>query len=337
MAEFDIVYNGDFSKWVKFANSLKLRMAVRIALVDTDYAIGVINSAIAGGAIESNQDNAFLPTIDNPYRKAAFDWSDLAVNATLTAYMNGWADPRRPVYMTTTADNTYRGVRMGINNINKGTYGGALYSKPNFSSNSPLLVFCAAETHFLKAEAALRGWIGGGASTAQAFYEQGIQASMEQHGVALGNYLTMTTNPASYTDPTTNATFNVASAANGGNVTVAWNSATTDARRLEAIITQKWLANYPLGFETWCDFRRTGYPRIMPAVNNLSSASSGGTVSNPAGINPTTNAGAIRLVRRLPYPVSEYNGNPANVQHAVDNLLGGPDELSTNLWWARKP
>lgn len=335
MAEFDVVYNGDFSKWIKFANSLKLRMAVRIGLVDTDYAIETMNEAIAGGLIESNQDNAFLPTVDNPYRKSAFDWQDLAVNATLTAYMNGWSDPRTPVYMTATTDNTYRGVRMGINNISKETYGGSLYSKPNFQADSPLLVYCAAETYFLKAEAALRGWIPGGETSAEMFYEQGIQTSMDQHGVAIGDYLSVTENPSMYVDPTQDISFDVASYFNGGDVTVAWSSATTEGMKLEAIITQKWLANYPLGFETWCDFRRTGYPRIMPAVDNLSSASTGGTVNNPFMIDPTTTDGSVRLARRLPYPVSEYNGNPVNVQNAVTNLLGGVDEFSTNLWWAK--
>jgi hypothetical protein len=335
VAEYDLVYKGDFSKWIKFANSLKLRMAVRIANVDTDYAKKAMEEAISGGVIESNADNAFLPTNDNPYRKAAIDWQDLAVSATLSAYMNGWNDPRRSVYMTLTSDNTYRGVRTGINNIAKATYGGSLYSKPNFAANSPMLVFCAAETYFLKAEAALRGWISG---NAQSFYEQGIQTSMEQHGVDIGSYLYAVSNPASYNDPTPNTNFNVASSANGGSITVFWSMATTTAGKLEAIITQKWIANYPLGFEAWCDFRRTGYPRIMPSVNNLSSTNSGGTVNNPTSINPnSTNVGtAIRLARRLPYPVSEYNGNRTNVETAVSSLLGGPDELSTNLWWAKK-
>ena len=339
MAEYDLVYDGNFSKWIKFANSLKLRMAVRIALVDEEYAKDVMAEAIAGGPVEANADNAFLPTTDNPYRKAAFDWEDLAGQATLSAYMNGWSDPRRDVYMTKTLDNTYRGVRMGINNIDKATYGSNLYSKPNFAVNSPLLVYCAAETYFLKAEAALRGWIAGGVTQAQTFYEQGIQTSMEQHGVAIGTYLTITVNPQSYNDPTPNTSFNVASSANGGAVTVSWNSGTSTANRLEKIITQKWLANYPLGFEAWNDFRRTNYPRIIPAVNNLSSASTGGTVNNPPSINPNSTSAttAIRLVRRLPYPVSEYNGNSANVEAAVSTLLGGPDELSTNLWWAKKP
>ena len=335
MAEFDLIYGGDFSKWVKFANSLKLRMAVRIGLVDTDYATGVMASAIAGGCIESNEDNAFLPTTDNPYRKSAFDWGDLAVSATLTSYMNGWSDPRRPIYMTMTVNNNYNGVRMGINNISKAVYSGSGYSKPNFAANSPLLVYCAAETYFLMAEAALRGWIAG---DVQALYETGVQTSMDQHGATIGTYLTAVANVATYTDPYTNTSFNVVSTANGGAVTVPWtNSATTTEKQLEKIITQKWLANYPLGFETWCDFRRTGYPRMIPAVNNLSSSSTGGSVNNPTSIGTSSTApGPIRLARRLPYPLSEYNGNPINVQDAVDNLLGGPDEFATNLWWSRK-
>jgi hypothetical protein len=96
---------------------------------------------------------------------------------------------------------------------------------------------------------------------------------------------------------------------------------------LEKIITQKWLANYPLGFEAWADFRRTGYPQIFPAVHNLSSSSSIGSIVNDRN----------RLVRRLPYPVSEYTGNKDNVTDAVNNMLEGkPDAGSTDLWWAKK-
>ena len=333
MTEFDLVYQGDFTKWIKFANSLKLRMAVRIGLVDRDFAIGVMTGAIEGGLIESNDDNAFLPAIDNPYCKSAFDWRDVAVNATLSAYMNGWDDPRRPVYMTMTTDHTYRGVRMGIENIDKEIYGGANYSKPNFKVNSPLPVYCAAETYFLLAEAALRGWISGIAGD---WYEQGIRTSMEQHEVSIGGYLSVTARPEYYTDPhDAFLSFDLS----GADVTVAWNSAATDAAKLEAVITQKWIAGYPLGFEAWCDFRRTSYPRMIPAAANLSSIITGGKVNNPELMidpNSPDPSVAIRMARRLPYPVSEYNRNHENVQHAVEQLLGGADEFSTDLWWAKK-
>ena len=340
IAEFDLVYHGDFLKWIRFANSLKLRMAVRIGLVDTEYAVEAMNQAIAGELLLSNADNAFLPTIDNPYHKSAFNWQDVAVNATLSAYMNGWNDPRRPVYMTstpTTPNRLYKGVRMGIDNIDKDTYAGALYSKPNFKSNSPLPVYCAAETYFLLAEAALRGWIDG---DAEDFYEQGIKTSMEQHEVDIGTYLSVTDNPEYYEDPNNaSLSFDLSSPSAGGDVTVAWDRATTDAAKLEAVITQKWIANYPLGFEAWCDFRRTNYPRLMPAAANLSSPSTGGLVNNPESTidpnNPNPSI-AIRMALRLPYPVSEKNVNPVHVQHAVDHLLGGPDEFSTDLWWASR-
>lgn len=329
MSDFDIIYKGDLAKWIKFANSLKLRMAIRIANVDTDYAKTVMNEAIAGGTIESNADNAFVPTIDNPYRKAAFDWQDLAVSATLSSYMLGWKDPRISVYMTAAQNPylAYAGVSTGLKNIDKNSYGSAQYSKPNFTANSPLLVYCAAETYFLKAEAALRGWIAG---DAKALYETGIRTSMEQHGVSIGNYLTVTANPYWYFDQ---QYINVAGENNGGPVTVDWSKAAGDEQKLEVIITQKWLANYPLGFEGWCDFRRTGYPRIFPAINNLSSESTGGKVYNPNNANPKEIG---RMVQRLPYPVSEYNGNRKNVEAAVTKFLGGADEFSTGLWWARK-
>jgi hypothetical protein len=332
MSDFDLIYRGDLSKWIKLANSLKLRMAVRMAKVDTDYAKTAMAEAIAGGLIESNADNAFVPTIDNPYRKAAFDWQDLAVSSTLSSYMLGWKDPRISAYMTP-AQNiyfAYAGVNTGIKNIDKNYYGGQQFSKPNFAANSPMLVYCAAETYFLRAEAALRGWISG---DAKAFYEAGVRISMEQHGVSIGNYLTVTSNPSWYYDQSALDYFEVYSAANGGPVTVAWGSAVNDERKLEAIITQKWIANYPLGFEGWCDFRRTGYPRIFPARTNLSSESTGGKVYNPGNTNPKEIA---RMAQRLPYPVSEYNGNRKNVEAAVSNFLGGLDEFSTVLWWAKK-
>jgi hypothetical protein len=324
MAEYDVVYNGDFGKWLKFANSLKLRMAVRIASVDTEYAKKAIAEAIAGGPIEVNADNTFIPTQDNPYYKASHSWGDLAVSATLSAYMNGYGDPRRPAYMTFCSyGSAYRGVRMGIENIDKSIYSNAvLFSKPAFVRDSPLMVFCAAETAFLKSEAALRGWIAGGDALAKTYYEEGIRLSMEQHGVSAGNYLAGTAGPESYRDMPTGVTVSVATP-----ITVSWNDAgTTQNTKLEKIITQKWLANYPLGFESWCDHRRTGFPQFFPAVSNLSSSGFMGSVDNTSS----------RLVRRLPFPQSQYQGNGENVQKAVQ-MLRGDDAAYTDLWWAKKP
>lgn len=324
LADYDVVYNGDFSKWIKFANSLKLRMAVRIASVDTEYAKNAMEEAIEGGLIEENNDNAFIPTEDNPYYKASHSWGDLAVSAELSAFMSGFEDPRCAAYMTpvTMFGTGYTGVRMGINGIAKDVYStAAFFSKPAFAQDSPLLVFCAAETAFLKSEAALQGWIAGGDDKAKEMYEKGVQLSMNQHGVEIGTYLESITEPATYKDNIGRTEVSVEN-----KITVAWDDAgTSENTKLEKIITQKWLANYPLGFESWCDHRRTGFPQFFPAQDNLSSSGFIGDVDN----SPS------RRVRRLPFPQSQYQGNSAAVQEAVQ-MLGGDDVASTDLWWAKK-
>lgn len=323
-ADYDVMYQGDFSKWVKYANSLKLRMAVRIAAVDTEYAKQVMAEAIQSGVIESNSDNAYLKTSNNPFRLASQDWGDLAVNATISAYMNGYNDPRIGKYMTESKQN-YCGARMGNNSDNfknnygqPGVYGSsANYSKPAFERNSSMPVFYAAETYFLKAEAALQGWIDGGEAAAKGYYEQGIQTSMEQYGVSAGNYLSSTTKPAGFTDAI-NASDSYTFATEAASV--AWEDGDN---KLQKIITQKWIANYPIGFEAWNDFRRTGYPEMVPPKNNLSSAGYIGDIIDG------------RMVRRLPYPSTEKDSNSANLEAAI-SMLGGPDTGNTDLWWAKK-
>lgn len=317
IAEYDVIYRGDFSKWIKYANSLKLRMAVRIAEVDTDYAKQAMKEAINGGVIEQNQDNAYIPSSDNPLRKAAYEWNDVRINASISTYMNGYKDPRIGKYMTQTLSGTYNGVRMGIKGIDKGKYGTDAFSKPVVEQHSSLPVYYAAETYFLKAEAALQGWIEGGEAQAKAYYEEGIRISMEQYGVEIGDYLLSTDVPGKYEDPMGGAgNFTIQNAP-----AVSWDG---EGDKLAKIITQKWIAIFPLGYEAWCDYRRTGYPQLIPANDNLSSDSFIGSIDD------------TRMVRRLPYPSSEIANNSENVKNAIATMLGGEDKGYTDLWWAKK-
>ena len=98
-----------------------------------------------------------------------------------------------------------------------------------------------------------------------------------------------------------------------------WNAGAGDEEKLERIITQKWIAMFPNGQEAWSEFRRTGYPKVIPIVNNLS----GGKVD--------TNV----QVRRMTFPRSEYSNNAAGVA-AATALLGGADTGGTKLWWDKK-
>lgn len=139
-----------------------------------------------------------------------------------------------------------------------------------FNGAEPTVWLGYAESLFLRAEAALRGW---GSGNPENLYRQGVQASMDYYEIS------------------------AAEAQSYINGLVALNDGTFSSgdkeRILEAIITQKWMAVFPNGNEGWAEFRRTDYPRLTPTLNNLS----GGDV--PEG----------HFIKRLLYPNSENSNN----------------------------
>ena len=86
-------------------------------------------------------------------------------------------------------------------------------------------------------------------------------------------------------------------------------------KQLSQILTQKWLANFPNGFETWADVRRTGYPLFLTPVSRNSDVHE------------------VKEMCRLKFPTVEYNTNRENVNAAVSMLNGGTDAYTTRLWW----
>lgn len=318
---YDPVYNGDYNKWMRFANSLKLRLAVRISNVSPELARTKAEEAVKStrGLIDTNDNNAYVGVgaEPNPLWLVASSWGEIRINATIASYMKGYSDPRSAVYFTTSklgGDSPYMGMRSGLEGVKPATYSG--YSMPNYEQKDDMLMFCAAETAFLRAEGALRGWDMGG--SARDFYEQGVKLSFDQRKVGgadeyLANAVAV---PEPFVDPVNPAKCNYTPKTK---ITIAWNEGASTEEKLERIITQKWIANFPLGFEGWADYRRTGYPEVFPSVSNLSN-----------GVIDTN-----RQLRRLPFPLSEKQGNSANVSAAV-SMLGGPDTGATDLWWAKK-
>lgn len=318
---YDPVYNGDYNKWMRFANSLKLRLAVRISNVSPELARTKAEEVVKStrGLIDTNDNNAYVGVgaEPNPLWLVASSWGEIRINATIASYMKGYSDPRSAVYFTTSklgGDSPYMGMRSGLEGVKPATYSG--YSMPNYEQKDDMLMFCAAETAFLRAEGALRGWDMGG--SARDFYEQGVKLSFDQRKVSgadeyLANAVAV---PEPFVDPVNPAKCNYTPKTK---ITIAWNEGASTEEKLERIITQKWIANFPLGFEGWADYRRTGYPEVFPSVSNLSN-----------GVIDTN-----RQLRRLPFPLSEKQGNSANVSAAV-SMLGGPDTGATDLWWAKK-
>jgi len=327
LEKYDLVYNGDVSKWVKFANTLRLRLALRIVYADPTLAkseaeksvnnpIGVINDVNERALLQRSSNLLYYhPLYDIAYN---FNAGEVRMGATMDAYMNGYNDPRRPAYFKpAVADGGYHGVRLGIATSVWTRYVGDNISNINVDESSTSIVWItAAESYFLRAEGALRGWNMGGNPIE--FYNYGISASFDENNVkGIETYIVdEVSTPIPFTDNAEGSNLNAPAPSD---ITIAWDEADSFERNLERIITQKWISLYPDGPEGWAEFRRTGYPKLFPVVTN----NSNGTINTDI------------QVRRIPFPQSEYNNNSTGVQMGISKL-GGPDNGGTKLWWDKK-
>ena len=99
-------------------------------------------------------------------------------------------------------------------------------------------------------------------------------------------------------------------------ITPQWDETDTNERKLERIITQKWIACYPEGVEAWSEQRRTGYPKLFKVYEN----NSNGTISTDI------------MIRRIPFPASLQEDN-SDQYNKLLQLLGGANTGGTRLWW----
>jgi len=320
---YDLIYNGDYKEWLKFANSLRLRLAMRIVYADPTTAQAQAEKACAdpNGLLSAVTDDAFLSnggllTYQNPIWNITNAYGDISMGAPSESILNGYSDPRiAKEFLTSTAvAGAYKGIRNGIA-IAGAEYAG--YSLINDAASTPIQIMVASESDFLRAEGALRGWsVGGG--TAQSYYEAGITLAFQEKGVTMpAGYLTNATATAAPYVDTENAGNSVpAGSPYLNNITIAWSGGDTFEHNLQRIETQKWIADFPDGEEAWSEYRRTGYPILFPVV-----------VNNSGGLIPTTPG-----IRRLPFPSDEVTNDAKGVASGITEL-GGPDNGGTRLWW----
>ena len=349
MSSHDVYYQGNTDKWAKFANSLMLRIAMRMTKVDPATAETWVKTAVNNGLFASNEDNAMLlhtnavTTNDTsePYAKiyAHEDRGNFFVNKFFIDMLKETKDPRLSLIATVCEDprisvqegsnfqygNTDPEVQQGFDDgfdddktsdwfignqpgyeafkdqeyldsyrskystINRYTY-----SNPT----SPTFICTYAQTQLLLAEAALRGWVSG---SAQTYYENGVRAAMEQFAQF----------------PNATALYNQYLTSDAVNQYLAENPFDA-AKGYEQINTQYWINCFCDEYETFANWRRSGYPEMDPAwdpAHPYSNSDTGGTIP-----------------RRFRYPSTESSVNMANYNEAVGRLNNG-DRFTSRVWW----
>lgn len=297
----DILLGNSIPKWKKFANTIKLTAALHLSKIDPALGKAKFNEALAAGVITSNADNikysylleaANENPIYNNYEVAKR--YDFAVSKYFIDTLTITADPRLPVYAEKTATGTYAGMPYGLlagTGYNSGTIAApgnvSLIGSKFRVQNAPTDIYNYAGVLFAIAEASKLGWITGTPddAAAKAAYDAGIAASMSQHGIAAAAATAYAAQPSIVYNP---------------------------ANAIAQIIYQKYVANFmAYSYETWADWRRTGFPVLVPA---------------PAAY---TNPKAIP--RRQAYNSQEASLNTENYNAVVARQ--GPDELLTRIWW----
>jgi hypothetical protein len=303
LGDYDIVYGGDMTLWIKFANTLKLRILIHqadmtgrstyitsaIATTASEGYLGVGEGALANpGFVQSS--GKMSPLWETFYKQDGSQQTNFAYyKAGLDAcdFFNNNNDPRGIKFFAPYSGALIGGNYFGATLLNTATVSnlgtGLLKS---YNQSAPLIT--DFESLFIQAEACVRGFIPG---TAKTFYESAVAQSFAYIGA---------TGAATYL-------------AQAGKPLVNFDLAVTNADKIKLIITQKWIASNGIApLEIWTDYRRTGYPDFIHWSED------------PAKSNPTP---PVRLL----YPQREISVNEANVL-----AVGKISPFTSKIFWQNR-
>lgn len=286
----DILYQGDLDKWITLAESIRFKYLMRISSrVDVSSQLQAIYEAgnyISHAAQDASFD--FAAGLPNSFRMQQLregDFNLFVMSETSQEILEDLNDPRRLVWFRPAAngDGDFAGLLNGPDasqisiSVADFSLAGEIFRENTAALNANLMT--SWECHFLIAEAAERGWI---AASAEEHYNLGVEQAFEYWNTNLPeNYL---------------SSGSAAFASNGSNA-------------LEQILTQKWLANSINGYESWIEYRRTGFPQLKAVSASLNN-----------GVYPV----------RMPYPADESSLNAANNASA---LAGEGNSVNLKVWW----
>jgi hypothetical protein len=331
----DLFYKGDVARWKRFAYTLMLRLGMRLTKVDPALAQVWVQKAIAGGVITSDADIAKIAYANasggmnqkiqvnylsgnyiNPQDPDNVEGGKYA--ATFINKLKSTNDPRLPVISVVWTKPAGSASYVANNDpaIQKGMVSGSLNTRPldfdTYSEPSPLflnvaapiIVLGPAEAYLLLAEAALRGWYAG--ASAKESYEKAVRAGMTQWALY----------------PAVAPSSNIISSAQI-DAYIAANPYLTNGSfeaQLQQISEQKWISMFGDDHEVYANWRRTGYPVLMP-------------------VNYPGNVTGGKMFRRFSIPVAENLTNQANYLEALKRQgfsESTNDNLLTRVWWDKQ-
>lgn len=313
----DLFYKGDVSKWKKLANTMRLRAAMRISEVSPAEAEKQAKAALQNGVFESNEDNCIMHHLDFPFSDdpARLDYRGNGLSygfigneqgdhfsSLLIDYLKNNGDPRLTMIATPKTSSSiipwnpiqpgetlYEGIKPGVFRweLDAGSNSASGIQPYLKLRTTPYLHVSYSETQLLLAEAAFRGWVSGSAAD---YYKKGVEAGIKQLEIYGAT-------------PATQTAINTYLAAKP---LVAGNEK-------EQIATQIWVTYLFNSIEAYSNWRRTGFPKLIPITNSD---------SQTGGVTPT----------RLYYPNDEMQKNEANYLDAVARL-GGKNDWLGKVWW----
>lgn len=314
----DLFYQGDKIKWIKFANSLMLRLALRMIKADPNATKEWVHKSIAGGLMTGNEDNAVLAHSDGPGITSRNPFSQLfefvetsgqKLSKTLIDFLKNRDDPRLMLFTMgigpvggpfDTNPAHQKGMPNGYDDVSILTYEGlpasgsididTVYSTVNlelFARTAPSVYLTYAETELMLAEAAELGFI---EDNAAIHYNNGVTAAMKMYGIfgpsftisddAIGQYLA--------------------------------DQPYLPGSGLKMIGEQYWVVNFTNPIEAWSNWRRTGFPELV-------------SVNYPGSMYN------VQIPRRFLFPATEAAVNSDNYQDMISRQ--GADDWNTRIWW----
>ena len=317
----DLLYGGDMAKWKKFANSLLLRLAMRVSGKDGGAAVkdAIAHASSNGGFIKTKDEIAWVNQTDGPEgvnrnaNSKVFDAeNNMRISKTFSDYLIETKDPRLFVYAAVYEEDDKGKKQIGgkdFNNYKNALPNGTVSTNPIWSKrkdnplvqvnrkymakmDNPTFLINSAEVYFLLAEAAVRGWGGG---SAKDNYENGVKEGMK--------YLSLYDAGAAIDDKKIDEYLKNNPFKSG------------KADQIKQIAKQKWVANFMNFYESFADLRRLDFLDFKAVY-----------------VKDVTKVEKGKFFRRFKYPQREANSNNTNYKAAVGALEGG-DKIGSRVWW----